>query len=203
MEEWVRQNFGKDHLLTHTKMVIKPVRGGCSKAALCRLDPEENIRLYQHRHFQFVKRAIGQEDFDCQNIRFEFKKSIPEPDLPKRLSLFGCDAGMNTYAITWDGKLLGCQIMGGYHTEPYRNGFEKSWTEYPGCVVPMDIDPKCLQCNNAQLCLSCFATRFAESGGPCGISEYICQNAKRIAECISAEEENDNENIIQESVCPL
>jgi radical SAM protein with 4Fe4S-binding SPASM domain len=202
MEEWVRQNFGEDRLLTHTKMVIKPVRGGCSKSSLYRLDPEDNIRLYLRRHYRLVEKLIGTESFDSQRIRFKWNQASSSKGI-SRLSFFGCDAGMNTYTISWDGKLLGCQVMGGYYTEPYVTGFQTAWDEFPDRVMPITLDPKCLECENAGFCFSCCATRYAETGYPGGCSEYVCNVTERLAKYMTIEKENNNDEAVRETICLL
>jgi radical SAM protein with 4Fe4S-binding SPASM domain len=203
MEEWVRQNFGEDHSLTHTKMVIKPVRGGCSEALSCRLDPEENIKLFLSRHIRLIEKIIGHEKFDSQKIRLSIQKNASSSEGASNISLFGCDAGMRAYAISWDGKLLGCQVMGGCYTEPYLTGFKAAWGNFPAMVTPMTIDPLCMECEIKEFCLSCCATRYAETGNPVGCFDYACNNTIRLTKFVNEERDENNEKAIPESICPF
>ncbi len=203
MEEWVRQNSSEDHMITHTNMVIKPVRGGCSDALSCRLDPEENIQLLLNRHIRLIEKTIGHERFDSQRIRLSVRKNASSSVGASNISLFGCDAGMRAYAISWDGKMLGCQVMGVCYTEPYLTGFQTAWEKFPEKVTQRIIDVQCLECEIQGFCLSCCAMRYAETGNPVGRSEYACNNTKRLAKFMNVERENNNEKTIPEPICPL
>lgn len=201
MEEWVRKNYGEERTLTHTEMVFKPVRGGCSDAVACRLRPEENIQLYLRRHMQMIERIVGPEKFDATKVQFTMHKNISDEHDDPQLTLFGCDAGMKNYTISWDGKLLGCQVLGVCYTEPFQNGFQSAWDAYPMSIPPIEIDQKCKNCEISGQCLSCLASRFAETGDPGACSKYVCENTRTFTKFITVEREFGNEKILCESGC--
>ncbi len=203
MEEWVRENFGADRVLTHTKLVMKPVRGAVSEAEACRLGPEDNAKLYFRRHFRLAERAMGPEHFDAEKIRFLRKKKTPQAGATKRLTLFGCDAGMQGYAITWDGKMLGCQVLSAFHTEPFREGFQRAWDRYPEVTSAVKYDEECLECAQKGLCLSCPATRWAETGNPGGKPPYVCDNVTEMAKRLVIQEGENDEEELYKPECPF
>ncbi len=203
MEEWVKKNYGSKYVLTHSSVVFKPVRGGCSDATFCRLDPEENAKLYFQRYVRLVKRIIGTERFDANNVRFSMQKKPKETNEMPTLTLFGCDAGMSNYAITWDGRLLGCQVMGECYTEPFSTGFQTAWYTFPKTVPPITLDPMCAQCKNSEYCLSCLATRYAETGLLGGCPKYFCGITNCLTENLISEKEYDNEEAISAPYCPF
>ncbi len=91
-------------------------------------------------------------------------------------SLYGCGAGDNSYTITWDGKLIGCQMLGDCCTYPFHVGFEKAWEEFPSVVKLPPIPEECIGCD--VFCCACPATRLAETGSLGGFSEYLCKESK-------------------------
>ena len=203
MEEWIKDNFGSERILTHTKMVTKPVRGASADVESCRLGPKENIRLYYRRYIQAVENILGPNRYDPKRVKMRLSSKPETESAPKRLSLFGCDAGMKNYVITFDGKLYGCQMLGGAYTEPFKAGFQAAWDSYPLAIRPVRPDPQCLACKHRDICLSCPATRDSESGDPGGYAPYICENTAEAANYLEDGKENDNEKDLFDPICPL
>ncbi len=180
MERMVREEFHSDHILTQTQMVMKAVRGGCADVAGCRLSPKQNVELYFRRNMNKMRDLVGAERFDPECVRFRIDPDAAEKKSEKsKVTLFGCHAGMSAYTITYEGKLLGCQIFGQFCTDALADGFQKAWAQYP-CIVERitDIDPKCQECPDAYACWSCPASRYAETGDLSGWSDYVCQTTK-------------------------
>lgn len=87
---------------------------------------------------------------------------------------------MNSYTISWDGRLLGCQILELFSVNVREKSFINAWEEFPYHVVLPSMNPQCSQCKISRHCESCYAARFAETGNLCGYSEYQCQDAHEI-----------------------
>ena len=88
---------------------------------------------------------------------------------------------MNDYTISWDGKLLGCQMLQDCWTYPFIDSFENAWLDYPSKVKLSRLNAsieayKCDDCENSDLCSTCVATRMAETGESFGCPKYICDN---------------------------
>lgn len=200
MEEWVKDNYGSQHILVHTSMVFKPVRGGCSDAAACRLDSEDNVKLFFRRNLRRAEQILKSKQKDASKILVTVSKNTEKADIEPNDALFGCDAGMSSYTVSWDGALLGCQLIGECYTNPFDTGFQMAWDKFPQSVLPFTIDSKCLGCKSASYCFSCIATRYAETGCLGGCPEYFCRMTEQLENHINNYEKGySNEKRISES----
>lgn len=196
IDELVHREFGKEYNVSQTRMVMKSVRGACADVDSCRLCPEDNVTLMFQRSMDAIRNIIG-EGFKEENVRFKRIPKEPDPEdcgrgQDIRLTLFGCNAGMSSYTITWDGRLLGCQVLGAFSTDVISEGFEKAWRTYPFAVKHSLIPKECQNCKLADECQSCYGSRYAETGDINGFSEYVCENTK-IKNKLFEEEEGKDE----------
>lgn len=193
-------SFGKNVDFNVSRIVTKPVRGGISDVESCRLTPEQNVAMLKERNMDFIvkpfhrylkehpeikmnQRMISQNTYRkdknfLSDTPFVNRKSEELGDKKNEHStnkptLYGCDAGINSYTITWDGKLIGCQLLGDCWTYPLETGFLKAWDEFPEHVFMPPLPAKCMECNVT--CNACPATRLAETGLLNGHPAYICK----------------------------
>ncbi len=163
-----------------SRVVTKPVRGCTSEVASCRLTPEENVNMLRKRTMEYVvepfrKIATGQSNSIKQH-NAEDKENQIDHRRRKKPTLYGCEAGMSSYTITWDGKLIGCQMLGDCCTYPFESGFAKAWEEFPRQVKLPPMPEACVACKIS--CSACPATRLAETGYLDGVPEYLCRESK-------------------------
>ena len=186
MEKLVTDVFHSKQSLIQTKMVMKPVRGGCADVESCRLTPKQNVELYFRRSMQKIKGIVGEERFNADCVRYRINpERQKQKSIKEQLTLFGCNAGMSDYTITYDGKLQGCQILGMFSTDAREKGLKSAWEDYPYAVKKMaESDPKCIGCKDAYACWSCAASRYAETGECEKVSEYICETTKEYVKYI-------------------
>lgn len=175
MENLVHQEFGPQYMLTQTRIVTQSVRGACADVNTCRLEPEDNVKLAFRRTINLIKEYVG-DRYDERNLALEHKKLSEESFLQPKLTLLGCDAGMSSYTISWDGKLLGCQMLGAFSTDALTNGLLSAWKQFPLTVKLPPVNPNCLACKSLDICNCCYASRFAETGDPGGLPEYVCKD---------------------------
>lgn len=185
IEDLIHDKFGQDYKLTHTRMVTKGVRGAASDVESCRLSPKDNINLFFRRSIKIVKDIMGEEEFNSAKGKFDIKevKNKLENELDtkdKKITLLGCNSGMESYTISWDGKLLGCQLLDAFFTEPFEEGFKNAWDRFPYTVTLPKINSQCMNCENAQLCSTCYAIRLAETGKLDGCPKYLCEDTKEL-----------------------
>ena len=175
----VRERFSSDASVIHDTTVIQSVRGACADVSSCRLTPEqEEERKYEHI-LDIMRKQIG-EPFDPAKVYYWEKneaKSGPGCKTEPFRYLFGCNAGVNQYTITWDGKLQGCQLMGVFFTDAATEGFQSAWKRFPEMVKLPPVSEKCRRCSIADYCDSCYATRYAETGSLNGCSDYLYNTA--------------------------
>ncbi len=181
IDNLVRDNFGEKYSVIRTRMVMKSVRGACTDVEACRLSPEDNVKLSLQRSIDILRERIG-DSFDEKNIRIR-RENIKKcadcgSSADKRYSLFGCNGGMSDFAITWDGRLQACQVLGAFHTDVKELGLKKAWEQFPYAVKLPDVNEKCLKCRNNEICQSCYALRYAETGSLSGCPEYACADSE-------------------------
>ena len=192
MYDWIKDTFNNEVACNLNKFVFKPVRGGVCDVESCRLSPKENMELIIRRTKklmeQFEKINNGRDvNVDINNIYYIINHSDECKDIVKKdkTSLYNCKAGMNDYTISWDGKLLGCQMLQDCWTYPFIDSFENAWLDYPSKVKLSRLNAsieayKCDDCENSDLCSTCVATRMAETGESFGCPKYICDNTEEI-----------------------
>ena len=187
LEKRIQREFGREFVLTQTRTVMHSVRGACTDVETCRLSPEENIKLFFRREFSKMKELVGPE-FDPRKAKFTVDKKDAETINKQRLTLFYCNAGMRSYTITYNGKLLGCQMIECFYTEPFKEGFKSAWERFPSVVSVPKLPGKCIECTDRDFCSTCFAMRYAETGQLDGIPEYACADAKIFRQYYKEEE---------------
>jgi radical SAM protein with 4Fe4S-binding SPASM domain len=160
-----------------SRIVTKPVRGCKSNVEACRLSPEQNVAMLEKRNQEFVlepfRQLIKEQPQLITDHTYEQHKEVSCERSDK--TLYGCEAGMNSYTITWDGKLVGCQMLGDCWTYPFEEGFMKAWEEFPDKVKMPPLPEKCSSCSLS--CCACPATRLAETGRLDGIPDYLCKES--------------------------
>ena len=186
IEKLVAEEFGYKGIVEEPRSLFPPVRGGSSDAREVRLNPEDNVKLIFRRGIQNLKEIVGENRFDVSRIEIEASpKRKHDAEEKMAYTLFGCNAGMTEYAISWDGKLLGCQTMGVFHTDALNDGFNKAWRKFPLVVNLPEQNINCSSCTVSQYCESCYASRFAETGSLNGCPKYQCKDAYEIARLIN------------------
>ena len=174
IEKLVHDRFGEAHKLIQTRVVTKSVRGACADVVSCRLEPEDNVRLAYRRGIEIIREFAG-DSYDERYLRAEYVRCPQEREGVHRLTLLGCNAGMSEYTISWDGKLLGCQMLGLFSTDARKDGFSRAWEDFPLAVKLPQVNKKCLACENGDICNCCYASRYAETGDLGGCPEYVCR----------------------------
>lgn len=190
IEQLVHTRYGEQYQLTQTRIVTKAVRGACADVTACRLEPEDNVRLAFRRGINIIKQYVG-DHYDEKNLRVEHRDLAQDSLIKPQLSLFGCNAGMTSYTISWDGKLLGCQMLGAFATDTQEEGFLSAWEHFPSVVKLPPINESCLTCKSLQICNCCYASRYAETGNLGGRPEYVCRDTAIVQAMINKEDHQD------------
>ena len=181
--ELVRKEFGEHYKLIQTRMVTNSVRGACTDVKSCRLEPEDNVRLAFHRGINIIKEYVG-DSYDEKNLQAVYMDRSEDSTFQPKATLFGCNAGMNNYTISWNGKLLACQMMGNFAENVTEIGFQKAWEDFPKQVKLTELNSKCKNCENHKICNVCCASRYAETGDLGGCPEYVCRDTAIVSELL-------------------
>ena len=171
----VEKEFGK--AVTHANTVFQSVRGGCMPVADCRLTPEQTVDLMLTRTAQRVRELLPSQQ------KIQLRLADPQPKCASRepeYTLLGCKGGMDNVTITYDGKLLGCQMLGNFFTDAVKLGVAKAWEQWPYTVRLPETDSRCADCPQLSWCQNCPGVRMAESGNLQDRPEYICQITKQL-----------------------
>ena len=173
----VEKEFGCP--VTHANTVFQSVRGGCMPVADCRLIPEQTVNMTLTRVAQRVRERLQPRQLEKTALILTDPK--PECDTRnEKYTLLGCSGGMDNVTVAWDGKLLGCQLLGNFSTDAVKLGFAKAWEEWPYTVRLPQPDPQCSACPHQSLCQICPGVRMAECGNLQDRPEYICQITKEL-----------------------
>lgn len=163
-----------------SRLVTKGVRGALSDVESCRLTPEESAELLCGRAKKLINELCNHESKKKHKIYTEYNKENIVKDKYVNNSLYGCAAGITDYTISWDGKLIGCQLLQDCYTEPFETSFTEEWNEFPNVVKKHTLNEICSKCSISDNCCACPATRLSESGSIYGLPKYICEEAKII-----------------------
>lgn len=177
MEQLVRERFGYDRHIVQSEYVIAPVRGGCAPTAECRLSPAENIRATMAHTDRKIAEYFARKNMPVPEYSYTVEKTKQTPSGGQTLTLFDCNAGMDSYTISYDGRLLGCQLLGACYTQPFETGFATAWERFPYEVHIPAQNPACGTCEVAEDCTVCCAVRAAETGQLNGCPDYFRQMA--------------------------
>lgn len=176
--ELVAKEFGLP--VTHANTVLQSVRGGCMPVADCRLTPEQTVNLTLTRTIDRVRELLPPERREQVQLRLAEPHAEYAAREPK-CTLLGCNGGMSDVTVTWDGKLLGCQLLGCFSTDAVKLGFAKAWEQWPYTVRLPQVDPQCVACPYIDFCTVCPGVRMAECNDLAGCPGYICQQTRLLA----------------------
>ncbi|MCI5699103.1 MAG: radical SAM protein [Lachnospiraceae bacterium] len=179
IDRLVKSEFGESYSVMQACPINKAVRGGCAEVESCRIPPELDMQMKAKRVRETVRQIVG-DRFDPKNLRIVRKNNsiMSEDEQKTRLTLFGCQAGMSQYTITYEGKLLACQMIGVFYTDALQEGVQNAWERYPYEVHIPYGKGKCGSCEYIDTCQSCYGSRYAETGDFNGCSDYIYRTAK-------------------------
>ena len=177
IDDLIRENFDPDPNYSVAQNVYKAVRGGCADVESCRILPEDGFLVSVSRATHMLKVRLG-ERFEKGHVGFRWVDGSPSSQTDKKkaqYSLFGCSGGMRSYTVSWDGKLLGCQLLGHFSREIHGD-FVSAWNRFPEGIRFLEFNKECAACLMNDHCPLCPAVLFAETGSFSEKPEYICKS---------------------------
>lgn len=183
MQRFTKEKFGEDKILQISRFVTKSIRGGVADAEECRLSPEENIKLI-YRDLSDVHQKI---------VEGKLSVSVPGklPTYSKKIKQEGrylfdnCNAGIDQYTITWDGRMFACELMADGYTNPFEEGFSTAWERLPEQYPVSQKIETCENCRCEAFCETCPAVKKAETGDWFGVPKYFCGESKFLYQILS------------------
>lgn len=86
-----------------------------------------------------------------------------------------CGGGRNSFAISWDGKLMPCVTNAGIAVPLDGWSLMEAWQELCRRVEALTLPGECVSCPYQRICNACPATLYNESGCYDRLSSYTCQ----------------------------
>lgn len=165
LERMVAFSSEHDLVLEATPYMFPPVRKeGFSAERFERFSPEETWAVQE----KIIRLQFGENYFQEQCGSFckkelELREEILQNPQSKGLGI-QCRAGSSTYWITWDGKMMPCGMMSEPVVFPLKTGFRQAWEDLKEKTDRIILPTECNNCSKKEICNTCAAMVFAESG---------------------------------------
>lgn len=98
-----------------------------------------------------------------------------------------CRAGVTSFWMTWDGRMLPCGQMPEPSIVLPAGGFAEAWELLRERTAQIRLPAKCVSCAERKVCQVCAAKCRCETGRFDGVPEYICRMGKAYLEAMCAE----------------
>lgn len=86
-----------------------------------------------------------------------------------------CRAGITTFWIDWDGKMLPCGQMVEPAVDVLQVGFHEAWRQTRENAAAIRLPPECAKCEIRDICHACAAMCYCETGSFSGKPDYVCR----------------------------
>lgn len=191
LEQMIR--FANDHntILEIAAYMFPPVRKDKQQIGYNdRLTPRETVDVFQQTML-LQNGADYVKNYYCTMAEKRRKRLTCENKTDRGVQ---CRAGSSTFWITWDGKMLPCGMMIEPEAYPLQDGFSEAWESLKTKVSAIKLPQECSVCADFELCHTCAAMIYSETGRFDEKPEYRCQMVKEYenscADClgISVEE---------------
>ena len=104
----------------------------------------------------------------------ELPEKIQEIDCKYPEGKLRCRAGNAAFWITWDGYMLPCGMMTNPKIDLNETGFKKAWETVVEKTESIRLAGKCDNCKSNNICHSCAAMAYAETGDVKKVPTYMC-----------------------------
>lgn len=185
LEEMVRFAKEKEVFLSVSTYMYPPVRRDENMTGKNdRFEPEE-AAYYHMQRYRYQK---GEEAY--QKYLDNILEGLTEPlgldescvdPVDGRIR---CRAGSAAFWVTWDGYMTPCGMMPKPKVSITDKTFLEAWKEIVEISEKLRTSSICEKCPDQQMCHSCAAMAYAETGKTEGIPTYLCkmvQEMKKIA----------------------
>ena len=93
-----------------------------------------------------------------------------------------CRAGITSFWMTWEGKMLPCGMIPDKGLDPWEVGFDKAWENAKNIVSEITLPVKCAGCGKKDECKACAAMVYTETGTYDKVPQYRCEMTKNYPE---------------------
>lgn len=89
-----------------------------------------------------------------------------------------CRAGITSFWMTWEGKMLPCGMIPDEGKDPWEVGFDEAWENAKNIVSDITLPVKCAGCGKKDECRACAAMVYTETGTYDKVPQYRCEMTK-------------------------
>ena len=93
-----------------------------------------------------------------------------------------CRAGITSFWMTWEGKMLPCGMIPDEGKDPWKVGFDEAWENAKNIVSDITLPVKCAGCGKKDECKACAAMVYTETGTYDKVPQYRCDMTKNYPE---------------------
>ena len=93
-----------------------------------------------------------------------------------------CRAGITSFWMTWEGKMLPCGMIPDGGLDPWEVGFDEAWENAKNIVSEIKLPVKCAGCGKKDECKACAAMVYTETGTYDKVPQYRCEMTKNYPE---------------------
>lgn len=93
-----------------------------------------------------------------------------------------CRAGITSFWMTWEGKMLPCGMIPDEGKDPWEVGFDEAWENAKNIVSEIKLPVKCAGCGKKDECRACAAMVYTETGTYDKVPQYRCEMTKNYPE---------------------
>ena len=93
-----------------------------------------------------------------------------------------CRAGITSFWMTWEGKMLPCGMIPDSGKDPWEVGFDEAWENAKNIVSEITLPVKCAGCGKKDECRACAAMVYTETGTYDKVPQYRCEMTKNYPE---------------------
>ena len=100
---------------------------------------------------------------------------ISNLDVPEQVDCsIKCRAGKSSFVINWQGKMTPCIMLQHPSVNAFDLRFQNAWKYIVEESDKIKVNEKCATCVKREICQTCAACAFLETGKYDGIPQYIC-----------------------------
>jgi radical SAM protein with 4Fe4S-binding SPASM domain len=91
----------------------------------------------------------------------------------------GCRAGVTSFWVSWDGRMMPCGMMTRPEVRPLEVGFDAAWEQLRAETARIRRPATCSGCAYKEVCGVCAAVCLTETGRFDGFPEYMCEKTRQ------------------------
>lgn len=187
--EWIA-DYAKevDTVLSASAYMFPPIRRDPTMIGVNdRFTPEDSARYI----LRYLRRNRGEEKY--QHYLQRVLDGYAEPPgleadcIDPADGTMRCRAGKASFWITWDGWMTPCGMMPAPKADLKAASFQECWKAVVEATDALRLSGVCEKCKDRNICQTCAAIAYAETGSTSGIPTYMCNVAKSLCQLAAKE----------------